>query len=52
MAIAVPVHVQGEICALGVAGPIHRIEEKLDRHLKALRALLAALEKPTKGVKP
>lgn len=52
MAIAVPVHVHGEICALGVAGPISRIEDKLDKHLKALRALLATLEKPTKGVKP
>jgi DNA-binding IclR family transcriptional regulator len=51
MAVAVPVHVQGEVCALAIAGPIHRIEDKLDKHLKALRALLSALEKPTKGVK-
>ena len=52
MAVAVPVHVHGEVCAMGIAGPIHRIEDNLDKHLKTLRVLLAALEKPTKGVKP
>lgn len=45
MAIAVPVHVHGEICAIGVAGPIQRIEARLDKHLKALRVLLGVLEK-------
>jgi DNA-binding IclR family transcriptional regulator len=45
MAIAVPVRVHGEICAMGVAGPIQRIEAKFDKHLKALRTLLGELEK-------
>ena len=45
MAVAVPVDVHGEACALVVAGPMQRIEAKLDKHLKALRVQLAALEK-------
>ena len=45
MAIAVPVRVHGEICAMGVAGPIQRIEAKFDKHLKALRTMLGELEK-------
>ena len=45
MAVAVPVNVHGETCALGVAGPVQRISDKLEKHLKALRAELAALEK-------
>lgn len=45
MAIAVPVDVHGEACALVVAGPMQRIEDKFDKHLKALRVQLAALEK-------
>ena len=52
MAVAVPVRVHGEVCALGVAGPIQRIEGRIEKHLKALRALLATLEKPTKGERP
>ena len=47
MAIAVPVHVHGEYCAIGVAGPMLRLEARLDKHLKALRAVLGALEKST-----
>jgi DNA-binding IclR family transcriptional regulator len=48
MAIAVPVRVNGEACAMAVAGPIQRIEAKADKHVKALRAQLGALEKPTR----
>ena len=45
MAVAVPVQVQGEICAIGVAGPIQRLDTRIDKHLKALRAMLGVLEK-------
>jgi DNA-binding IclR family transcriptional regulator len=45
MAIAMPVRVNGEVCAIGVAGPIQRLEAALDKHLKALRAQHHALER-------
>ena len=45
MAVAVPVHVHGEVCAIGVAGPIQRLDTRIEKHLKALRALLGVLEK-------
>ena len=45
MAVAVPVQVQGEICAIGVAGPIQRLDTRIEKHLKALRAMLGVLEK-------
>jgi len=45
MAIAMPVQVNGEICAIGVAGPIQRLEAALEKHLKALRAQHQALER-------
>lgn len=45
MAIAMPVRVNGEVCALGIAGPIQRIEAGLDKHLKALRAQHHLLER-------
>lgn len=48
MAIAVPVQVHGEACAIGVAGPIQRLEAALDKHLKALLAQHEALEKASR----
>ena len=45
MAIALPVRVNGECCALGVAGPFQRLEAAFDRHLKALQAEHQALER-------
>ena len=45
MAIALPVRVNGECCALGVAGPFQRLEAAFDRHLKALQAEHRALER-------
>ena len=47
MAIALPVCVNGELCAMGVAGPFQRLEGAFDRHLKALRTELHALELST-----
>ena len=45
MAIALPVRVNGELCAIGIAGPLQRLEAAVDRHVKALRAELHALER-------
>ena len=45
MAIALPVRVNGELCAIGIAGPFQRIEAAFDRHLKALRTGHQALER-------
>ena len=45
MAIALPVRVNGEFCAIGVAGPIQRLEAAFDKHLKALRAQHQVLER-------
>lgn len=39
MAVAVPLTIQGDACAVSVAGPIARVKAKLDHHLKALSAL-------------
>ena len=45
MAIALPVRVNGELCAIGVAGPFQRLEAAFDRHLRTLRTELQALER-------
>jgi DNA-binding IclR family transcriptional regulator len=45
MAVAMPVRVNGEVCAIGIAGPIQRIEAALEKHLKALRAQHQILER-------
>lgn len=44
MAVAVPLRIQGDICAVSVAGPIERVKANLERHLKALSALREQIE--------
>jgi DNA-binding IclR family transcriptional regulator len=44
MAVAVPLAIQGDVCAVSLAGPIGRVKAKLDQHLKALAALREQLE--------
>lgn len=44
MAVAVPLRIQGDICAVSVAGPIDRVKARLERHLKALAALREQIE--------
>lgn len=39
MAVAVPLVIQGDVCAVSLAGPIARVKAKLEHHLKALAAL-------------
>jgi IclR family transcriptional regulator, acetate operon repressor len=39
MALAVPLRIEGDVCAVSVAGPIDRVKARLDFHLKALAAL-------------
>jgi len=45
MAVAVPLRIEGDICAVSVAGPIDRMKAKLDQHLKALAALRDQLQR-------
>ena len=44
MAVAVPLRIEGDICAVSVAGPIDRVKARLDHHLKALAALREQIE--------
>ena len=43
-ALAAPLRLGGEACALGIAGPTQRMESKFDRHLKSLRTHAARLD--------
>lgn len=44
MAVAVPVRIEGDSCAVSVAGPVARVKARLDHHLKALAALRGQLQ--------
>ena len=43
-AIATPVNLNGEVYALVVTGPIHRMKSELDRHIRALLEARGRLE--------
>lgn len=44
VAVAVPVHVNGDVVGLAIAGPRHRMEARIDEHAERLRAVKRAIE--------
>lgn len=45
MAVAKPIKLAGDQYAIAVAGPVHRMDAKIDRHVKALLQASARLER-------
>jgi DNA-binding IclR family transcriptional regulator len=48
MAVAVPVRIEGDVCAVSVAGPIERVKARIDAHLKALSTVRNQIQQSTR----
>ena len=49
MAVAAPVNAGSAQLAVAIAGPLHRMEEQLERHVDRLRATVRAIERRAHG---